>query len=284
MGVLFNRLNSSHQSRTSDVQFTTTKMKLYSITVLGLAATAAALPTQQLAQKQAVKLPQNLSQAQRMANTGFNDARKQLRAYGFNVNPSVKNNAKELLEQQRVAIAAAAQDKLDSARTQLAQAPEVFINPEAESKVDLAALKLADANALAKAKIEEYKLAITNVETWKHQGVAMAKKGINKHTAAFDKWDFPTVYEMGKNTIMPRAKLADETARTSIASAKNVVMKQFSLAHNKCAEIVQNGAKCKSATTNAMTQLKSLGEAAGIDEIMAFAKEQMAKIEAAVQW
>merc|ERR1712071_292381 len=270
MGVLFNRLNSSHQSRTSDVQFTTTKMKLYSITVLGLAATAAALPTQQLAQKQAVKLPQNLSQAQRMANTGFNDARKQLRAYGFNVNPSVKNNAKELLEQQRVAIAAAAQDKLDSARTQLAQAPEVFINPEAESKVDLAALKLADANALAKAKIEEYKLAITNVETWKNQGVAMAKKAINDNIANVDAKKLV-------NTLF-------DTARTSIASAKNAVMKQFSLAHNKCAKIVQNGAKCKSATTNAMTQLKSLGEAAGIDEIMAFAKEQMAKIEAAVQW
>merc|ERR1712055_447444 len=215
MGVFLIRLNPSHLTRAAVVQFTTTKMKLYSITVLGLAASAAALPTQQLAQKQAVKLPKNFSQAQRMANTGFN------------VNPSVKNNAKELLEQQRAALAAAAQDKLNSARTQLAQAPEVFINPEAESKVDLAALKLVDAKAKAQATIDEYNLANTNVETLKNQGVAIAKKaidenisnvdakklanslwetvkkGINKNTAAFDKWDFSTLLELGKNNLKP---------------------------------------------------------------------------------
>jgi len=285
----------------------TTKMKLYSITVLGLAATAASLPAKSVAQKQALKLPQNLSQAQRMANTGFNDARKQLRAYGFNINPSVKNNAKKLLEQQKSALAAAAQDKLESARTQLAQAPEVFINPEAESKVDLAALKLIHAKAMAKATIEEYKLAKTNLETLKNQGVAMAKKAINenvanvnakklantlfetvkkainKNTAAFDKLDFPALFEMGKNNIAPRAEQAAGAAKAKITSAKNIVMKQFSLAHNKCAKFVQNGAKCKTAANNAVAELKSLGEAVGIDEIMAFAKEQMAKIDAAVR-
>jgi len=281
-------------------------MKLYSITVLGLAASAAALPTQQLAQKQAVKLPKNFSQAQRMANAGFNDARKQLRAFGFNVNPSVKNNAKELLEQQRVALAAAAQDKLNSARTQLAQAPEVFINPEAESKVDLAALKLVDAKARAQATIDEYNLA-ANVETLKNQGVAIAnkaidenisnveakklanslwetvKKGINKNTAAFDKWDFSTLLALGKNNLKPQAKQAVGTAKASIANAKKFLMKQFNLAHNSCAKIVQNGAKCKSAANNAMVQLKSLGEAAGMDDILAFGKEQTGKINAAAR-
>jgi len=303
--VVLIRLNLSHQSRAAVVQFTTIKMKLYSITVLGLAASAAALPAQQLAQKQAVKLPKNFAQAQRMANAGFNDARKQLRKYGFNVNPSVKNNAKQLLEQQKAALAAAAQDKLNSARTQLAQAPEVFINPEAESKVDLAALKLTNAKAMAKSTIDEYNLVNTNVETLKSKGVAIAnkaindnisnndakklafslwetvKKGINKNTAAFDKWDLSTLLEMGKNNLKPQAKKAVGTANANLATAKKTLMKQFNLANAKCAKIVQSGAKCKSAVSNAIVQLKSLGDAAGMDEITAFAKKQMAKIKAA---
>merc|ERR1712168_1287703 len=259
----------------------TTKMKLYSITVLGLAATAASLPTKPVGQKQALKLPQNLSQAQRMANTGFNDARKQLRAYGFNINPSVKNNAKKLLEQQKSALATAAQDKLESARTQLAQAPEIFINPEAESKVDLAALKLTNAKAMAKSTIDEYNLVNTNVEILKNQGVSIANKAINENTAAFDKWDLSTLLEMGKNNLKPQAKKAVGTANASLAAAKKTLMKQFNLANAKCAKIVQSGAKCKSAVSNAIVQLKSLGDAAGMDEITAFAKEQMAKIQAA---
>jgi len=273
-------------------------MKLISAAFLGFASVALAAPAKQ----QTLKMPRNLSESKRLANT----ARKTLRQYGFNVKPSMQNKAVALFNQEKARLEDAAVTGLDSVISSLEQ---LFTNnQEAISQnVDLAASQLANAKATAQAKALEHNLNTANLKSLKSQGAALVdskinqnlenlevqkfvnslldslKNSVNENTAAFDQWDLSTVREIIEQNLASKRDEILTSARAKFVATKNEAMRQISVANSKCAEFMQSGSKCQNIAREAIAKLQGLTDMVPVEEVTNFANEQIAKIAAVQQ-